>query len=685
MSVPAAWLWRGRYNASPDHACETTTGGARPGSGCDVVHRVQPVNVPQNEELGLVVRVVALTLGTWLVCSLWPVAAEAGQRTPRAETTSASNEDPPPPVAPEMVSRGENGRVVMRATRLTEPLRVDGRLDEPLYQSVEPVSGFVQSLPDTGAPSSEKTEVWVAFDASNLYVSCRCYESSPPNTWVANELRRDGTQLRQNDTFGVLFDTFHDRRNGFFFYTNPIGGFSDQAVTDEGNPNIEWNPVWEVRTGRFDGGWTVEMAIPFKSIRYNQGKDQVWGIQFRRLIRRKYEWTYLTPLPAAIGAFNGILRVSRAATLLGVDVPDASRNVELKPYGISRLATDRVSSPPTTNQLSSDVGLDAKYGVTSNLTADLTVNTDFAQVEVDEQQVNLTRFSLQLPEKRDFFLEGRGILDFARTGPATFGGGSGNASATPGVNTGAMPQLFYTRRIGLSGGREIPLRVGGRLTGRVGKFSIGMLNIETGEEAVSGTPATNFSVVRVKRDILRRSSIGVMATRRSRSVVAANGGNEAYGADASFAFFQNVSLGGYYARTRTPGLEGDDDSYQGRFDYGADRYGVQAQHLKVGDHFNPEVGFVRRDNFRRSFGSLRFSPRPHKAGIRQVSSVASLEYIENGAGRLETRTLDGRVNVEMNNSDQFSVEARGDYELLVNPFTISGVTIPVGGAISSAT
>ena len=238
-------------------------------------------------------------------------------------------------------------------------------------------------------------------------------------------MRRDTRQLRQNDTFAIILDTFYDRRNAVAFYTNPIGALADFAITNEGNPNSDWNPVWDVRTGRFEDGWTVEMEIPFKSLRYRPGPSQIWGVQLRRNVRRKNEWNYVTPLPISAGSGpGGIFRVSEAATLVGLDAPSGSKNLEIKPYAIGGLATNLAASPPTRNVGDGTGGLDVKYGVTQNLTADFTLNTDFAQVEVDEQQVNLTRFNLFFPEKREFFLEGRGIFDFARGG---FFGGFGGA------------------------------------------------------------------------------------------------------------------------------------------------------------------------------------------------------------------------------------------------------------------
>jgi len=605
-----------------------------------------------------------------LLCSDLPVAA---QRRPAQSASTASAEDPPPPVPPAVISRGENGRTVVRAVKLSEPLHVDGRLDESVYSTVPPITDFIQTVPAEGKVSTERTEAWVMFDENFIYVTGKMYEDVPPERWTANELRRDTSQLRQNDMFGFLVDTFHDRRNGYNFYTNPLGGFADQIITDEGNPNVDWNPVWEVRTGRFPGGWIAEMAVPFKSLRYNSGSNQTWGIQLRRSIRRKNEWTHLTAVPASTGGSTSIFRVSRAATLIGLDLPPASKNIELKPYGISKVTSDVAKG--VSNEFDPNAGLDAKVGITANLTADITVNTDFAQVEVDEQQVNLTRFNLSFPEKRDFFLEGRGIFDFGKGGPTNSLAGVSNASNT------LTPSLFYSRAIGLNAGRVIPITAGGRVTGKAGKYSLGLVNIETGDESVSKTPSTNFSVARVKRDILRRSSVGLMVTNRSNSTVVPGASNFAYGADASFSFFQNVSFGGYYSKSDVDGKNTDNQSYQGRFDYAADRYGVQLQFLDVGANYNPEIGFVRRFGFDRTYASARFSPRPRKRfkGIRQFTYQASLEYIQNSAGRLETRSQTGRFAAERQNSDLFIVEGGTNYELLVAPFAIApGVRIPAG-------
>src|SRR6185503_12247754 len=411
--------------------------------------------------------------------------------------------------------------VTVRAYRLTQPLVFDGRLDDAVYHTIEATPAFRQQEPRLGELAIEQTEMWVLFDDRNVYVSARMHDSAP-DQMIADEMRRDAS-LYNNEHFAVVFDTFHDRRTGFFFQTNPLGGVRDALIVDENTANYDWNAVWDVKVHRDETGWTSEMVIPFKSLRYPTGTAQVWGINARRWERRVNEHSLLSTTPPGTPPNNAVQRLANAATLVGLEVPPPARNIELKPYGVSNLTTNRVSAPPFSNRFDKDIGLDAKYGITSNMTLDMTVNTDFAQVEIDEQQVNLTRFSLFFPEKRDFFLEGQGIFDFAN---ATGGG----------FRAPDSPIMFFSRRIGLDGGQPVPIKAGARLTGRVGKTSVGLLEIQTDEGAVDparGTapaPAANFLVARVKRDILRRSNIGVIATRRSPRA-GASGSNAVAGVD----------------------------------------------------------------------------------------------------------------------------------------------------------
>ncbi len=589
-------------------------------------------------------------------------AAAAGQSAALSlgPAPGAPSPDPVP-----TVSRDAQGLLTIRATRLAERLVIDGRLDEPVYKVIQPAGDMVQIEPQPGAPATEQTDVWVFFDDKTLYVAARCWDSHPERE-IVNELRRDGTNFVNGESFAVILDTFHDRRNGFVFGVNPLGGIFDSAATNERDSNRDWNTIWEARSSSFEGGWTTEIAIPFKSLRYKLGGEQIWGVNARRIVKWKNEISFLSQTPPSLST-AGLLKVSSAATLVGLTPPPTSRLFEIKPYAISGIKTDLTAEPVVSNKASGDVGFDAKYGITPGLTADFTYNTDFAQVEDDEQQVNLTRFSLFFAEKREFFLEGQGIF--------AFGGYAQRRHNVP----GDVPVLFFSRRIGLNEGRNVPIRAGGRLTGKVGQYSVGAVHIQTGDEPLSGARATDFSVFRVRRDIMRRSSIGALFTRRS-VALAGDGSNEAYGIDGLFSFFQNLNVNSYLARTRTPGLSGDYVSYRAQLDYNADRYGVQLERMRVDKNFNPEVGYVRRRDFRRNFGMLRFSPRPASSkAVRKLAWQVSYDSFTNGDGRLETREAQGAFQIDLQNSDIFSADFTDSYEYLPEDFSVvDDVTIPVG-------
>ena len=605
---------------------------------------------------------------------MWGVAVSApmnaGQQRVTADPSRPQTPPgytwPPEPVPPEVMSRSEAGTTI-RAVRIEQPVRIDGVLDEAVYDEIRSISGFIQMEPDDGAPATQKTEIWLLFDDTNVYVLVRVWESEP-DRMVATEMRHDAVaSLVQDELISIGFDTFYDRRNGYNFIINPLGGHGEGQLGNDGQYNGEWNGIWESRVGRFDGGWTVEIAIPFKTLRYQAGNPQVWGFQIERTNRWKNESSFMAPTDRAVGQM-AMMFPSLWATVVGIEVPPPAMNLDVKPYVVSDLTSDYGASPPLVNDAAADIGLDVKFGVTDGLVADFTYNTDFAQVEADEQQVNLTRFSLFFPEKREFFLENQGTFAFGGAGVGPFGG------------AGETPILFYSRRIGLSGSREVPIQAGGRLTGRVGRFTVGVLDIRSDDEPVSGTVATNFTVARLKRDVLRRSAVGLLVTNRS---VAENGvgSSQTYGVDGTFAFFTDLSINTYWARTQTTGRDGGNISYRGQFDYNGDRYGAQLEHLLVADNFNPEIGFLRRDDMRKSTAQFRFSPRPTQPSIvRKYSWVGSGTYIEDTRGRVETREARGEFGIEFQSSDRISVSYTGAYEFLPRPFRIApDVVLPVGG------
>ena len=506
------------------------------------------------------------------------------------------------------------------------------------------------------------------FDERTFYLSAKCWDTEPD--WiVAKEMRRGNSAVSRDDSITLTLDTFYDRRNGFYFQTSTLGAVYDALVTDERSENMDWDTVWETRSSRFEGGWSLEIAIPFKSLRYPRGGAQIWGINVRRTVPRNEELDYLSLVPALYGRV-GIWKFSSAATLVGLETPEESLNLELKPYAISTLTTDRTATPAVSNDLSGDVGFDVKYGLTKGLIADVTYNTDFAQVEVDEQQVNLTRFSLFFPEKRPFFLEGQDIFAFGGAGPS-FGS----------QTAGDTPIMFFSRQIGLSGGRAIPIVGGGRVTGRAGAYSVGLLNIQTDDDERVGAESTNFSVVRLKRNVFGRSTIGLLATHRSEAVESP-GSNTAYGVDARFALVSTLFIDTYYARTNTRGRSGNAASYRGRIENNGDRYGFQAEHLRVGRDFNPEVGFLRRTDFRRSFGQLRFSPRHVSSDlVRKYTFETSLDYyLRDSTNTLESRDVRGEFEIQFENGERWRTEYSRQFERLTDPFEIGeGVVVPVGG------
>jgi Domain of unknown function (DUF5916) len=575
---------------------------------------------------------------------------------------------PPPPDPPAVIAHDDEGRVTIRAVAIDEPLHIDGRLDEAIYRRVPAITEFVQIEPDAGQPVSEPTAVWVLFDREHLYISARCSDRHPDRI-VANDMRRDGSNITQNDNMSIVLDTFYDRRNGYEFLVTPVGGMMDNQITDERDVNRDWNTVWVARSRLDEHGWTFEAMFPFRSLRYRAPGPQVWGINIRRTIRWKNEYAYVSPVPRSEGA-RGILRFSMAATLVGHEIGGATLGLDVKPYAAAAARADRAVDPTFATEIDGDAGFDVKYVLARSLTADLTYHTDFAQVEDDDQQVNLTRFSLLYPEKREFFLEGQGIF--------AFGGveSSPRRAATAPTNT---PVLFFSRRIGIEGDRAVPIDVGGRLTGKAGPYSVGVLQIRTSESDVAGAPATDFSVARVKRDVLGRSYVGAIGTRRGPSQTGASH-NLAFGVDTGLNFYKFLSIIGYYARTRTPGREGEDHSYRGRLAYDADLFGLTLEHLAVGRNFEPEIGFLRRRNFVESLAQLRVSQRPNRfPRIRKLSYHAGFDYVTDTDGRVENRQARAALQTDLQNSDSWLVEYLYDYDFVPEPFTVIGdISIPVG-------
>jgi hypothetical protein len=596
-----------------------------------------------------------------------------------AQGGDQSIQGPPAPLSPEVIARDAQGHITIRATRLPAPLQFDGALDESFYSDVRPVGDFIQQEPHEGQPATDKTEVWVLYDRDNLYVAARMWDSQPDRR-VATEMRRDANNLYNNDHFGVSFDGFYDRRNGYGFAVNPQGGMLDWSITNE-RPNNDWNGVWDVRTSTFANGWTVEIRFPFRSFRFRED-GHIWGMNFRRRVIYKNEVSFLAPVQAAWGRL-ALSRMSVAATVAGLEMPGRGKNLDVKPYALASMLSDRTVNPPVSNKGDGNLGFDVKWGVRQTVIADLTVNTDFAQVEDDQQVVNLSRYSVLFPEKREFFLEGAETFNFANLSSSASSTAGGGGAVGSSQNTSTAPLLFYSRRIGLNNGLTVPIRVGGRLLGRSGPWQYGLLNMETGESTDANSPSTNFSVVRVNHDLFRRSRVGALVTRRdplaATKVGATGSTNGAYGVDALISPTNDIAIVAYGAKTSTPGRTGDDTSYRGRFDWTPDKYGLSAEYLSVGTDFNPEIGFLRRTAFTRSYGQARYSPRPEWRGVRKIYVLGSVDYITDTRKRPESKEVQGNFQVDFDNGDTIAADTSRNYERLSVKFDVgSGVLVPVG-------
>src|SRR5262245_51588510 len=425
---------------------------------------------------------------------------------------------------------------IVTAVETRTPITLDGVLDDEAWISAEPATDFVQAEPHEGQAATERTTVRLLFDRDALYVGVRC-DDAMAAALIVNDIRKDFTPGEQ-DTFELLLDTFADRRNGFVFATNPAGARSDTQIANEGRDvNTSWDAVWSVATKVDGNGWSAEMRIPFKTLRFERGEGRIWGVNFSRRIRRKNEVDYWSPVPRVYNLY----RAGLAGTLTGLGDVSQGHNLRIKPWvaGNSTRAVGGGEFDPA-----SHVGVDVKYGVTPSLTLDVTVKPDFAQAEADEQQVNLTQFSLFFPEKREFFLENSGMFYFgdipreSRLGSARF----------------APPEeeilLFFSRRVGLtSEGDPIPIAAGARMTGRAGGTGPGLMTIQT--ETEGERPGDNYTVLRGRRDILRNGDIGGVFL--SRQSVGNGGRNEVAGVDANFRFVRALSLNGFLARSFTPG------------------------------------------------------------------------------------------------------------------------------------
>jgi hypothetical protein len=535
---------------------------------------------------------------------------------------------------------------LVTALRVTEEVTLDGQLDEGVWRLALPATDFYQQYPRNGEPSSERTEVRFLYDADNLYVGLICFDSGPLSV---NELKED-FNFGGGDTVSVIIDSLHDRRSAFVFGVNPAGAKRDGQVFNDGIFNQDWDGVWDVRASTNSDGWIAEFAIPFKTLRFSHLPAQEWGLQITRMLMRRNEQSNWSPLP--IRARN--VRVSLAGTLNGLENIRQGRNLKIKPFvtaGISKL------SPEASAGTDYDGGVDAKYGLTQSLTLDVTYRTDFAQVEVDQQQVNLTRFNLFFPEKRDFFLENSGIFNF--------GSGSGGFN-TANDQSSLIP--FFSRRIGLSSaGAPIPIIGGARVSGQAGRYDLGFLSMKT--DSLGSTPSNNYIVGRVKRNIFTNSFVGAIAT--SRDSTEEGDYNRVYGADAYLLFFERLELDTYILRSRTPGSSGND--YAKRFLAGwrDNEVNISAEYNTVQTNFNPEAGFVRRKDVSQYNSEVSWRPLLENSDtVRNLIFGMTADYFASGLGKVESRVQDLNIGIQFQNGASSNLNVIRTFDRLLTAFPI---------------
>ena len=575
-----------------------------------------------------------LIIVSFVVCQLFAIGGELSAQTPPARRS-------------------------MTALRLTDSQTVvlDGRLDEELWQSAAPAADFMQIDPANGQPATEKTEVRVAFNRDTLYIGATCFDSEP-DKWLGYQRRRDEF-LSSDDRFMWTIDTFLNAQSGYFFEMNPSGLMGD-SLMGGGVDNRQWDGIWNARVHRGDFGWSIEIAIPFRSLNFDPNNDQ-WGINFQRTVRRRNE----DSIWMGWARNQGLRRMTNAGLLTGIRDVSQGHGLDVKPYA---LAFGESFPGRGRQDFTRDVdgGVDLFYSPTPGLRSVLTVNTDFAQTEVDQRQVNLTRFSLFFPEKRDFFLDGAPYFAFGSP-----------------VNGDLIVNPFFSRRIGLTAaGTPQTINYGGKLTGQMGRQDVGFLHVRTGDD--NGAAGEEFTVARVRRRLLTQSAVGAMYTRRDphgRSSASQTMGLDFRLATSRFRGSQNLESTGYFLRSTSPVTGRDGNSFGFTAGLPNDLWNIQMASRQVDADFDPAIGFVTRRGYRRFQPSIEYGPRPRGSRVvRRYAFSTALDLQTDIDNSLLQRTVEVKLfDVQFHSQDSFSISASNNREVLDEPFTPTrGITLPFG-------
>jgi hypothetical protein len=544
----------------------------------------------------------------------------------------------------------------------TSPIRVDGRLDDPAWRNAVDLGALTQREPTEGTLPSERTVVRLTFDADHLYIGVRCDDREPAGI-VRTQMARDA-DLQNDDTIEIVLDTFLDHRNGYYFQVNALGAIADGVISNNAEPKKEWDGIWDARAAISDTGWSAEIAIPFKTLNFDPNGSS-WGFNLQRAIRRKQE----TIRWRAARQNMRLAQLTEAGVITGLTNLKQGRGLDVRPYALGRLGHDASGAPLIGH---GDVGLDVNKNVTPSLAGTLTVNTDFAETDVDARQVNLTRFTLFFPEKRTFFLQNAEI--FQVTGQGQRGDQARGSDLLP----------FHSRRIGLTSEREpVPIIAGGKVIGRVGSWNVGVLDVQTND--FHRISSRNFFVARVARNLGRQSLIGGLVTSGDPEAADARplAGLDARYARSNLFGNKNFVAEGSVFRTfldRAPGTGG---LWAGtlRIDYPNDPLGINISFKDIGANFTPGLGFVPRRGIRKGNYNIDYFQRPGKGGIRHQHWELLTETIHDSQGRLlNWRIFTAPVNIRTESGEHIEWNYVPQYEFLDAPFRIRpNLVVPAGG------
>jgi Domain of unknown function (DUF5916)/Carbohydrate family 9 binding domain-like len=578
-----------------------------------------------------------------------PVRGGGGDREPAAVD------------APRAINVETAARPSVRAFRTSVRPVIDGVLNEAEWSQAPAITNFVQQLPRTGYPATFPTVVRVLFDSDHLYIGATLVDPEPRKAIVAGK-ERDFTS-GTSDLFGLVLDTFKDRRNSFLFVVNPAGAVRDEQTYNDSRTVVEaWEGVTKVRTTIGDSAWYVEMEIPLRTLRFDATRSpQEWGLNFIRRVRRASETSYWSPLERQYR----VHRMSKAGTLTGLDSLRPGRNLQIKPYTVASNSTG-LQVPASAVGTSGDVGVDVKYGVTPSLTLDATWNTDFSQVEVDQEQVNLTRFSLLFPERREFFIENSGAFLFGDVAERNYRMGASPSDFT----------FFNSRQIGLTpDGRPIPIVGGARLTGRIGQWDVGALDMQT--QRAFNTPAENFGVLRARRNLFGKSDIGVLL--QNRAATDSTTWNRSAGVDANLRLGGNTIINAYAARSDAAGTARDGSAARVQMAYRGKLWDNSLLIKRVTESFSPGIGFVRRRNFQQFYTTIGAHPRPAVRGVAELNPYVLVDYITDLRSQLDTRTLAAGLDVTLRSEAVLSMLVSDQFDRIEQTFTlVPGRTVAPG-------